>query len=682
MADKISIDLTKAGWIGGATYEDSPQGLLASFPPSGGAIVLTGESMGIGGADWTGVTHIVLEATGLLAKHDLSVYIEFREFADYRAGNSCGVHIGALPECRTQLVIDLDALDSQHMHLERTKGRLKAGVSGRGMDIASARLLSISLHDSYCAQQIIVHGLELYKGKPEIAYNPGKLVDSLGQYKRYEWKGKTKSIEEMSERLNKELAGCADEPRFAAGRSRYGGDLATKWEATGYFHTHYDGKRWYLVDPEGYRFVSAGLDCARPDEDSYINDIEELFDELPDKARYADAYLTDAHGHNGAISFNHAIYNMMRVFGADWKQKWMKLTHNRLIRWGYNTIGNWSDLEFIRYSKMPYVWPLEGFPGTKDNIFRDFPDVFSEEYAQNSKKFAEQLKEFNGDANMIGYFLRNEPQWAFVNNLMIAEKVFETPYMTACKAEFIKRLKAKYGGDNVGVGDGGIGKLNKAWNKQYSSYADLESPQIAMASFSPEAYADAEKFSEDLIRLYVSAPSAACKAVDPHHMNLGMRYAFITYPMLTVGSDCFDVFSINCYQDDPYKAVLEAGELTNMPVLVGEFHFGAMDVGMFSTGQNGVMTQRERGLAYRVYFERGLNCPYFLGAHNFILNDQALLGRWDGENMQIGCVDVCQNIYDEYVDETIKVNEEIYALADGKRTMPCPKIQRIPRVGF
>jgi hypothetical protein len=299
--------------------------------------------------------------------------------------------------------------------------------------------------------------------------------------------------------------------------------------------------------------------------------------------------------------------------------------------------------------------------------------VFSEEYKKNSEDFAAQLKAFEGDVNLIGYFLRNEPQWAFVRGLMIAEKVLETPYMTASKAEFIKRLKAKYPD---------IAKLNAAWNTKYTGFADIERPQTAVAALSLEAYKDAEDFSKELIRQYVGVPSAACKAVDPHHMNLGMRYAYVTYPMLMEGSENFDVFSINCYHDDPYLPVLLAGDATNKPVLIGEFHFGAMDVGMFSTGQNGVLTQRERGLAYRVYYERGLNNPYFLGAHNFILNDQAVLGRFDGENMQIGCVDVCQSIYEDYVEETTKVNDEIYALADGRRTMPCPRINRIPRVGF
>jgi len=48
-----------------------------------------------------------------------------------------------------------------------------------------------------------------------------------------------------------------------------------KFEATGFFKAHHDGKRWWLVAPDGYAFWSSGLDCVRPDTDANIEGLED-----------------------------------------------------------------------------------------------------------------------------------------------------------------------------------------------------------------------------------------------------------------------------------------------------------------------------------------------------------------------------------------------------------------------
>ena len=117
--------------------------------------------------------------------------------------------------------------------------------------------------------------------------------------------------------------------------------------------------------------------------------------------------------------------------------------------------------------------------------------------------------------------------------------------------------------------------------------------------------------------------------------------------------------------------------------MIGEFHFGAPDAGMLAAAICSVATQQDRGAAYRVYYEGAMNSPYFVGAHYFSLNDQPVLGRFDGENCQIGAVDVCHKPYEIFLKEAARVNKEIYSLADGKRSDPQPQVNRIPRMmGF
>ena len=90
---------------------------------------------------------------------------------------------------------------------------------------------------------------------------------------------------------------------------------------------------------------------------------------------------------------------------------------------------------------------------------------------------------------------------------------------------------------------------------------------------------------------------------------------------------------------------------------------------MDATGLRGVTSQKQRGVAYRYYMHKAVSHPYCLGAHYFTLNDQAYLGRFDGENYQIGLVDVCDRPYDEFIDGIMQTNSEIYDIASGK--IPC-----------
>jgi len=185
-----------------------------------------------------------------------------------------------------------------------------------------------------------------------------------------------------------------------------------------------------------------------------------------------------------------------------------------------------------------------------------------------------------------------------------------------------------------------------------------------------------------MIEAYVKIPSEAAREVDPHHLNLGMRYAYISNPNLLAGYENFDVFSINCYKISPFDDIENLGRMINKPVIIGEFHHGALDRGLPATGIRGVRNQEERGKAYRYYMESGAESKYSVGAHHFTLNDQAALGRFDGENFQIGCVDVCNKPYEELVQAMAETNRGIYEVADGRKKRTDILPEEIERVGF
>jgi hypothetical protein len=328
-----------------------------------------------------------------------------------------------------------------------------------------------------------------------------------------------------------------------------------------------------------------------------------------------------------------------------------------MLEWGFNTIGNWSAQNFINAARIPYVFQLNDFPDTKQKVFRDFPDVFSEEYSINSEIYAEQILSYKDDKYLIGYFLRNEPNWAFVQDLNVAEELIENEKELASKEAFIEFLRDRYIDDIV--------SFNNAWNTSLSGFQELNKKMIKAASYSEVSQKDTMDFTKVLIDRYIKFPSEAVKKLDSYHLNLGMRYAMFSSETLKSGSQYFDVFSINCYNLDPSRAIETAGKATGLPVMIGEYHFGALDRGLLATGIKGVISQEERGRAFRFYLENAAASKYGVGVHYFTLGDQSILGRFDGENYQIGVVDICERPYEEFVKGIMETSREFYEVADG-----------------
>jgi len=194
--------------------------------------------------------------------------------------------------------------------------------------------------------------------------------------------------------------------------------------------------------------------------------------------------------------------------------------------------------------------------------------------------------------------------------------------------------------------------------------------------------ADLEAFSRLLIREYIRVPAQALKQADPHHLNLGIRYAYISSPDLYSGCEYFDIFSINCYEQTCNPAVEEVYAHVRKPVIVGEFHFGAIDRGLPATGIRGARDQENRGKAIRRYLEEAATLPSCLGVHYFQLNDQPYLGRFDGENYNIGLVDVCNREYPGVTGPLTEANKRLYPLRQGNEQPISEPVAYIPAIFY
>jgi hypothetical protein len=179
---------------------------------------------------------------------------------------------------------------------------------------------------------------------------------------------------------------------------------------------------------------------------------------------------------------------------------------------------------------------------------------------------------------------------------------------------------------------------------------------------------DLAAFSTLMVRRLFEGLSEACRAVDPHHLNLGARYYTVPPEWVLEGMQgCFDVFSINCYRERvPAQQIGTLARALERPVMIGEWHFGALDAGLPASGIGHVSTQADRGRAYRVYLEQAAALPACIGVHYFTLYDQSALGRFDGENYQIGFLDVCHRPYEELASAARESHARMYRVALGE----------------
>jgi hypothetical protein len=323
---------------------------------------------------------------------------------------------------------------------------------------------------------------------------------------------------------------------------------------------------------------------------------------------------------------------------------------------GFNTVGNWSDWRAAQSAGFPYVRALYPYLPNTPMIFRDFPDVFAPAFEQDAAAFAQELLDTRDDPALIGYFLMNEPELGFASETAAAGMMFntETCHTRTAFADF---LRDKYGSDQA---------LTAVWGVPVSLQAVAAGRWTQPPSAAMEA--DLQAFSTIMVERFFGVLSQACRAVDPHHLNLGARYYTIPPEWALYGMRHFDVFSVNCYDERVKDSLGTVSQQLQRPVLIGEWHFGALDVGLPASGIGRVHDQKARGQAIRVYIEDAAAKSWCVGVHYFTLYDQSALGRFDGENYNIGFIDTCHRPYTALAEAARETHARLYAVAAGQVT--------------
>ena len=486
-------------------------------------------------------------------------------------------------------------------------------LTGTPGPLDAVREIGVALPNPVGEVALEIKSMRLAKDDPgDLLLDERPLVDEFGQWIYDEWPGKAKSLDQLK-------ASWADEDKSLGSGDfdycRFGGYQSTKAKATGFFRVEKIDGRWWFVDPDGHLFWSVGSDSIGANVTTPVQGREPLFAALPP------AEILGGRGGGGRAGANFYAWNLVRRFGPDWSAPWIDTTLRRMAAWGFNTIGNWSDVRLGNAHRTPYVvtsrgWGIESGP-------MGIADVYAPDFAANiDRAAAQQCDPRKDDPFLLGYFLGNEPPWPGRESVAVDAILAgqPTPLQSAAK----KFLES---------GD------------------------------SPERR---QEFMIQTYRKFVEMVTAAVRKHDPNHLSLGLRFGSSAPPEIVKASTIFDVYSLNSYAYAVNQREIDkVKELIDRPIMIGEFHFGVPARGM-PPGLRQTANQEERGVAYRYYVEHAAADSAIVGAHWFEWVDEPSTGRFDGENYNIGMLDVTDRPYPELVAAARTTHRRLMRVHSGK----------------
>lgn len=470
--------------------------------------------------------------------------------------------------------------------------------------LTGVRGLSVKYYTPLDNPTIEIRSAMLAVDDPGSAYlGTEPLVDSLGQWTA-EFEGKIHSLDQLRGEWAAEETALDD---IRVRRTRYGGlPPEHTAEATGWFRVEKIDGRWWFVDPDGCLFLSIGANGIAPGGGGGASDeagLAAVFAAMPPA------------GENGYMSYGE-MNQRLRHGAGDFQARWAALTAKRLDSWGLNTgsvgPGTRPYTAHLRLAGVASVFGLQ--------------DIYAEGYAERVEESVRaSTAESRDDDMLIGYFLQNEPSW-LEQEPRVCELILSGADIP------LRRALAEWlaGGDTP---------------------------------------ARRTEFVHTTFRRHIETVSRLLKQYDPRHLSLGIRFGHASVPhpaILAICKEFFDVYSFNTYRLAPNMEYVDAvATAIDLPMILGEFHFGTIDRGM-APGLVQVADQGERAAAFRYFAEQAFASPHLIGVAWFQYTDQGFPGRRDGERYNIGIVDVTDRPY-PIVEGIRQASANAYAVHAGRQ---------------
>jgi hypothetical protein len=394
---------------------------------------------------------------------------------------------------------------------------------------------------------------------------------------------------------------------------QYGGLLARKVKATGFFYPTQIEGRWWLVDPQGGLYVDRSVVAVSP------------------------------------MGGPTATAAMKEKFGSP--SNWVAQTSGLLRSNSFSSLGAWSSTAEFRQSPQPLVYTriwdfMSNYGHKRGGTYQQsghigYPNdcifVFDPEFETFCDTYARQLAKDKDDPWLLGHFSDNEmplKRDAIKNYL-------DLPANDPGHAAALAWLQARHG--------------------QAATQKDITEQ-------------DRKDFIALVTERYYHIVSQAIKKYDPNHLYLGSRFhgGELNYPEVFKAAGAYvDVMAVNYYRTwtpSPEKLAMWSRE-SGRPILITEWYVKADDSGLPNNSGAGwiVRTQKDRGLFYQNFTLGLLESKVCVGWHwfKYIDNDPSVPNN-DPSNRDSnkGIVTVKYEPYADLLDAMKAVNERVYSLAD------------------
>jgi hypothetical protein len=330
---------------------------------------------------------------------------------------------------------------------------------------------------------------------------------------------------------------------------------------------------------------------------------------------------------------------------------WAEASLGRLDKWGFTTIGGWSDYTTVRRAGDNEWWltPVLHMGSTSGAPWFDMWDA--KVIRRIEEVAAQNMAPTRGDPRVLGYYSDNELGWW---NAILWKMTLEQPASSGQRQRLVRMVRETYEGDWQA--------LTRDFEPQNATnWAELEQRGMLWLRPGSDGIRTYRRFVGLVADRYYQLMHDTLQQFEPDAMYLGDRYQSFYYPEVALASKSYvDIVSTNLnanWNDGTFThSYLDTlHQLTGKPIIVSEFYMAARQNQSGNKNSVGgfpeVATQRERADCLANTLRELVRRPYVVGADWFQYYDEAPHGRkLDGEDYNFGLVNINDGPYGHVTD--------------------------------